>query len=650
MKLKTLFKYLKLVLLFLMIATNSFAQKNRQETFDSITSNLVVKKSRTFKDLDKSLRKYKRDTFYMKQFKNLAHQGSYYYGEIYAYNMLGRYFRNKSYYEKAEKYHLKAIELAEKSHLTLAKVYSLNMLGVVYRRQDAVRIALDYHFKALNLAKTLDTTSRDVLKNISISENSIANVFNLLENYDLALKHFKDALDIEKRMHNRLGMAINYQNIGSIYESKKDLDNALDYYKKSLTLNESINSDIGRIICKNSIGSVFLEQKKYKEAIALMIPTIELADKVGDNFYKSMANINLGRAYSAEKEFTKAEKYLQNGLQLALDNNFSSATAEAYFHLSNLEEQRHNYRKALHYTKKYSEYENKILNSKNQQYINELIIKIKNKEKNKQIKTLDEENHVVRNKLQRTRKQTYFVLALLVLLSILGSIFYSQNKLNNHRKLVDMKQNLMRTQMNPHFIFNALNSIKLYIINNEKEQAVYYLNKFSKLIRTILNSSTKKEITLKEEIANSKLYVQIENIRFGNSVNFEIIIPKHIPLEEIKVPPLILQPFLENAIWHGLSLKEGEKKLSIELIDNADSNTISILITDNGVGRTKALAIKKERIHHKKSLGIQLTKDRLKAFMKEYKQDFTIVILDLFDANGTANGTQIILKIPYYKA
>ena len=650
MKLKTVFKYLALVVVFITITTNTYAQKNKQDAFDSIASRLITNQRQTFKILDKSLRKFKRDTFYMKQFRDLSHQSTYTYGEIYAYNMLGRYYRNKSMFKKAEEMHSTAYELANKSNLTLAKVYSLNMLGVVYRRQDAVKIALDYHFKALDLAKTLDTTNREVLKNISISENSVANVFNLLENYDLALKHFKDALVIEKKMDNRLGMAINYQNIGSIYESKKDLDNALNYYEKSLALNESINSDIGRIICKNSIGSVYLAQKKYKEAIALMIPTVELADKVGDNFYKSMAYINLGRAYSAEKKYKKAEKHLQNGLQLALDNNFSSAASETYYYLSNLEEQRHNYKKALYYTKKYSEYENKILNTKNQQYVNDLIIKIKNKEKNKQIKTLDEENHVVKNKLQRTRKQTYFVLALLVLLGILGSIFYSQNKLNNHRKLVDMKQNLMRTQMNPHFIFNALNSIKLYIINNEKEQAVYYLNKFSKLIRTILNSSTKKEITLEEEIENSKLYVQIENIRFENSVHFKVELADNVPIKDINVPPLILQPFLENAIWHGLSLKEGEKQLKIKLENDVKAKCINILIIDNGIGREKALALKKQRIHNKKSLGIQLTKDRLKAFMKEFNRDFSIKIIDLFDINDSANGTQIIIKIPYQKA
>jgi tetratricopeptide (TPR) repeat protein len=625
--------------------TNYGQQKDK--VYDSIVSILLKEQTTKFKRLDKSLRRFKRDTVYMQDFLGRCEDIEYAYGQIYANNMLGRAFRNKSLYEKAVKAHNQALQVAENLKDTLSQTYSLNMLGVVYRRQDAVKIALDYHFKALELANALANKDREILKNISIAENSIGNIFNLLEKYDLALIHHNNALLIEEQVANRLGMAINYQNMGSIYENQGNLDKALAYYNKSLTLNEAINSNVGRIICYNSIGSIYLKQKKSRKAIALMIPTIDLAETVGDNFYKAMANINLGRAYTDIKEYKRAEQYLKKGLTLSLDNNYSSASSEAYFYLSALEENKGDYKKALAYTKKYGEYENKILNSKNQQYVNDLIIKVKSKEKNKQIKSLDEENQEVKHKLDKTKRQIYFGVALLILLSILGSIFYAQNKLNNHRKYVELKQNLMRTQMNPHFIFNALNSIKLYIINNEKEQAVYYLNKFSKLIRIILNSSRQKEITLKEEVKNSELYVQIENIRFENNVNFTVDIPNDIELEQIKIPPLILQPFLENAIWHGLSLKQGDKNLTIELIDDKVNACVNIHIIDNGVGREKALAIKKKRIHNKKSLGIQLTKDRLKAFMKEFNKDYSIEIVDLYDKNKEAIGTQVIIKIPY---
>ena len=626
----------------------SYGQKDRKSTYDSIAKVIINSKTTTFITIDSAFRKYNRDTTYMKVFAKQSKDADYFYGEVYALNMMGRYYRNKANYTKAEKLHRQALQLAKKNEHILAQVYSLNMLGVVYRRQDAVKSALEYHYKALDLANSLDKSNRNALKNIAISENGIANVFNLLGKYELSLKHYKNALKIEEKLHNNLGMAVNYQNIGSVKESQNDLESSLSYYKKSLAINEKTNSDIGRIICYNSIGSVYLKQKKAKKAIELLLPAIKLAEKVGDNFYNAMANINLGKAYAEVKETEKAYQFLNKGLALSLKNNHPSATSKVYMYLSDLAAANNNYKKALFFTKKHSEYENKILNSKNQQYVNDLIIKIKSKEQNKEIQALDEENQLVKNKLNKKQKQIFFIIALFVLLSVLGSIFYAQNKLNNERKYIELKQNLMRAQMNPHFIFNALNSIKLYIINNEKEQAVYYLNKFSKLMRIILNSSRQQEISLKEEIANSKLYVQIENIRFENSVNFDVVIPEDIPLENIKVPPLILQPFLENAIWHGLSLKkDAKKRLTIQLMNNTEDHYITILLIDNGVGRAKAMELKKQRVHHKKSLGIQLTKDRLKAFMKEFGRNFEISIIDLYNENQNATGTKVVIKIPY---
>ena len=135
----------------------------------------------------------------------------------------------------------------------------------------------------------------------------------------------------------------------------------------------------------------------------------------------------------------------------------------------------------------------------------------------------------------------------------------------------------LKAQINPHFIFNTLNSIKLYIINNEKENAVYYLNKFSKLIRKILVASTEKEISLAEELETMALYMNIENIRFNNEIEYNVKIDPCVNVDLIKVPSLILQPFLENSLWHGLSSKTKSKEVFLE-ITKPRSNFISVLI------------------------------------------------------------------------
>ena len=199
--------------------------------------------------------------------------------------------------------------------------------------------------------------------------------------------------------------------------------------------------------------------------------------------------------------------------------------------------------------------------------------------------------------------------------------------------------------MNPHFIFNALNSIKHYIINNEQKNAVHYLNKFSKLVRKILESSTLKEVSLQEELETMDLYMNIENIRFSNEIDYAINVDENLDLTNIKVPPLVLQPFLENALWHGLSSKKGDKKIILSVFKPSEG-FIQIDIEDNGIGRIASAKIKSEKVINRKSIGIDLTKERLQNFIKDFQNPFSLVFDDLVDEHKNPKGTKVALKIP----
>ncbi len=222
---------------------------------------------------------------------------------------------------------------------------------------------------------------------------------------------------------------------------------------------------------------------------------------------------------------------------------------------------------------------------------------------------------------------------------------FERVKARYEKELTELKMSSLRSQMNPHFIFNSLNSIKLYIINNEKENAVYYLNKFSKLIRKILATTQEKEITLADEIETMELYLKIENIRFNNKIEYDITIDKNISIGTLKIPCLIMQPFIENALWHGLSLKKGPKKLDI-IIENDKPSHIKIKIIDNGIGRKKSQEINKQKMLKRKSIGINLTKERLKNYFNGFHNDFSLNIRDLNDKDNFASGTMVTIKIP----
>ena len=200
----------------------------------------------------------------------------------------------------------------------------------------------------------------------------------------------------------------------------------------------------------------------------------------------------------------------------------------------------------------------------------------------------------------------------------------------------------LKSQMNPHFIFNALNSIQLYIKKNDTQKASKYLSDFSKIIRKTLEFSSVNLITLEEELELAQLYFNIENTRFSNEIKFKLLIDKTLPKQQLKIPPLILQPFIENAIWHGLSLKKKDKQLEIR-IGVTTNNILEINIIDNGIGRAASKTINSKKLLQKQSLGIQITKERLKRF----HTNSSVLFIDLKSINNTVLGTKVVLRLPF---
>jgi tetratricopeptide (TPR) repeat protein/two-component sensor histidine kinase len=527
------------------------------------------------------------------------------------------------------------------------QVYSLNMIGVVYRRMDAVKSALEYHNKALQLAKNTPIKTREIIDNIAISHNSIGNIYLLLERDDLAFNHFEKALKIEKNNNNKLGVAINHQNIGAIYEREGKLEKALEFYRKSLDYNKQINSKLGKIICNNSIANVYLKQNKVSDALKIVSPNLQLAKELGDNYYLADVYVTLGKIYLEKGDYRKAQNNLDLALDITLNKKIPSLSAEAYKAYSKMKEKTGDYKAALKYQKKYTEETEKVMNEKNRQLVTDVVIEQLKLESKERMAELGVEKQKVEQKLSRTTKSFYFTILTSFLLLILGFIYYKQYQLNNQRKLINLEQNLLRAQMNPHFIFNSLNSLKMFIIQNRPKDAVGYLGTFSKLVRTILQSTVDKEMTLEEEINTIKMYVSIENTRFSNQIQFKINVDDNLDIENIKIPPLFTQPYIENSLWHGLSPKDGEKKLEINIYPKNDTHFV-IEIIDNGIGRDRASKIKEAKMFKKASIGLKLSEQRLMHFTRNYKNKAKITFIDLKNEKGKPEGTKVIIEIPLY--
>lgn len=633
-------------LLALFCAFLAFSQEPKiSESFKKTADDLILKAPVIYSEIDIVLRPYRSDTILMRSFANLSAKKNYFPGQSYALNQLGTKYRNTSQYSAAIMLHKEALDAATKANNLELKVFSLNMLSVVYRRMDAIKTALDYAQEALELAETVENPSEGLKRSINVSLNGIGNIYQTLKQYTVAIETFKKSLSFEEKLNNKLGLAINNQNIGECYEELGQLNLALNYFRKSLAFNEEIDNNMGRVICNNSIAQVYIKQKKLQPALRILESTLKQSIALGDKYFTSSVYINLGWVLMELEQFEASEKNLLEGIRLAVKHNLNGSQATGYKLLSDLFAKQEDFAKSLEYYKKAKTIDEVLMNETNVRYVNDILFKYDTEKKNNQIQALARENELVRLKLRKNENTFLVSTLLLALLALILYILYRQYQLKNEKKLLTLEQSMLRSQMNPHFLFNSLNSIKLYIINNEKKNAVYYLNKFSKLVRKILEASSLKEISLSEELETIELYMNIENIRFSNEIKFKIEIEEGIDTELIKIPSLILQPFLENAIWHGLSSKEGDKSIWIEVKKENDYFT-AISIYDNGIGRAAAEVIKENKVLKRKSIGIDITKERLANFSKDYENSFDFKMVDLFDDNNNPNGTKVTIHIP----
>jgi ligand-binding sensor domain-containing protein len=237
----------------------------------------------------------------------------------------------------------------------------------------------------------------------------------------------------------------------------------------------------------------------------------------------------------------------------------------------------------------------------------------------------------------------FIAFSFVVLLIFYMRLRSSKIKSTQKRKLIEAELQSLRSQMNPHFIFNALNAIQDFVLNNDKENANIYLSKFAGLIRVIMENSKKPFISLSDEIKFLNLYLEIETVRFSRKFSYTIEIDPRVNRGETKVPSMILQPYIENSIKHGLAPKKGSGKLLVKI--TSTGSQLSCIIEDDGIGRKRSLEAKRPG-HAHVSRGMETTKERLRLLNESADVHMDLEIIDLLDAKGEPCGTRVLLTFP----
>jgi tetratricopeptide (TPR) repeat protein len=494
----------------------------------------------------------------------------------------------------------KNIEFAKSNHLTEILPWSYNGLADIYelvnKNTDAIQ----------SLEQMRETAKQG--NYLSAAETAFSRLGRAMltynRNFTLANEYYKQSLDISIHLRDSARISRALTNLGWNFYLEKNLDSSLVYYKKSLDYS---------------------------------IPA---------RYYSTLANSygNIGTIYCDKKEFGQAVAAWKNGIVHAMMVNDWYSLSWIYNDMSRMSASTGEYKNAYEYQLLYKQYSDSVESHSFTEKIAQSRAKFDSDSKEKELQLLS-------LRLKNQRLLLYGFTGFLALSLVIGLLLLRQWRSNTKRRISEMDQRILevtqanlRQQMNPHFIFNTLNSIQYYMYKHDKLATNNYLTKFSNLMRKILENSQHTAVSVRDEIDALQLYLELESIRFRGKFDYEIDVDDEIDPLIYKIPTMLIQPYVENSICHGLMLRPEKGKVVISL--SLKEEYLTCIIEDNGIGREASREINLKKQHQHNSLGTRITESRLNLVNSFYGKSLRILYTDLKDEFGIATGTRVEIHIP----
>jgi len=513
-------------------------------------------------------------------------------------------YAQKKQLELAQKYYLLCLEHLKNVPImaTHANIYDdyANCLQI----QNRLNEAIEYRKKAEKIWIELEKS-----ENLCSTQSITAIYYLQANNIELAQQYAEKALSIPKK--SLIGTRDAYQVLYQTESKKGNWQRSLSNFEKYVSV-------------RDSLEAIFNNEELYKIQSRFDMEQLAIANKQAQDLQaKELLNIRQKAKFEQLKSLVERQRFLDQATSEKLKSQIETQA---------LREQAIK-QKSLSIEEK----------GRQERRINEL--KIKELEQNKVIES-------------RTWNVLVLGLSMAILLGLI--LFWYNRKLRKNigelkeknriieevtHKIQATEITALRAQMNPHFIFNCLNSIQLFTAQNESEKASEYLSKFSRLIRLVLENSRSEKVTLENELETLRLYIEMEAMRFRGKVVYHINIAENIDSSYVQIPPLLIQPFVENAIWHGLMHKEEGGTINVE-VTLPSENLLHIEISDDGIGRAKAAAFKSKSATINKSFGMKVTNERIELINQLYNTTTKVQIFDLQNQQGQATGTKVVVEIP----
>jgi tetratricopeptide (TPR) repeat protein len=426
-----------------------------------------------------------------------------------------------------------------------------------------------------------------------------------------------------------------YHNQGALFLEEKKYDEALEASMKSYLLREKVGHLGGQVKTLISLGSIYNKTGKRIDSDTCYSKALKLAEEYGFIEDQAYLLMHLGFLQLENENFEAASGYFSNSMEMAKELNDLELQLQLHDYIYYIDSVRGDYQNALFHLQQHSEIQSSFNISDSDKKLKEL----------ESLYSLAKtENELKEGIIRKNRSLILCLTAGLVLVVLLTVLIVQQILLRSQRKIAELTQENLRSQMNPHFIFNILNSIHTFILNNDTKSSSNYLMKFSHLLRLTLDNSINKLAPINDELKALKLYLELEAMRFENKLEYEIIVDEEIDPLMFKIPTLLLQPYVENSIVHGLQNKEGKGKIEIRL--DYQKHGIHCSITDNGIGRKRSEELQHEKGTKHKSHGSKIAETRLRLLNKIYGRKIGVSYSDILDENSKCMGTKVEFNLP----
>jgi len=519
------------------------------------------------------------------------------------------------------------------------------------------------------------STVRDTL----VVYSTMAMILRLTGRADSALNIYALYLDVGKKTNlEPTNMMVHLGNAADCSIRLGEFEGALSFFREALTYPE-LNPSI-RILkkeFKRRIGMVYLLEGRIDSALVYLTEAFESLSREGYLMQSQQASQYLGEIYYKLNQIDNAEFYFRNSEELLnemilkkswyrhdslkytvsfgweifaplskkyIKEFIYNSAVKFYSKMYRYSKERGLTEPYIRYIEAYTLARDTLVEIERKRELIEIQTKFESEQKDSEIQSLSQENELKEFQIKQTRFILFGLGGVLLLGVAFVILFMRQKKLKEEQEKSNLQNKLLRTQMNPHFIFNSLSSIQHLVVNEDSEKASIYLAKFSTLVRSVLYSSANDTITIDNEIKTIESYLALQEIRYSNKFEYTVDVDPQIDTESLTIPPMLAQPFIENAIEHGIKHKKGKGQIYIrfKLIDLS----IHIEVEDDGVGRQKAQELEKEFMKDHQSMATEITRDRIRVLNKKKKNKIQFNIIDLKNDNGKLSGTLVKIDIP----